>query len=135
MPSTRAKRAPVGTPRTQRLRKVECEDCGVIAYLSRKALERGLLTCACGQPLIPADLEDARLVLSDEQLREHPAWIEWQRAVASIEQGQKSHVHRGNPNVRDQYALAERRLEQRRRSEARERRLAAIRPPADPIPF
>lgn len=55
-----------GTPKTTRLRKVECLECGVICRMSRAAMMRsGLPTCGCGAPMIATDLDDLAMVEPD----------------------------------------------------------------------
>jgi hypothetical protein len=46
-----------------RQRKIHCERCGFIAYASASALERfGFPSCACGDPLVLANLRDRAIV-------------------------------------------------------------------------
>lgn len=130
----------VGTPATQRMRKLECEageGCGAIVYASRAQIRRGLYGCACGGRLIPMDPDDAALVLEPGELDAHPAVMEYRRALSSVMHGQASHGIRGR-QLRPAEAVALERVEQDRRAAARARRLAAIQPAApaaDPIPF
>lgn len=59
---------------TTRQRKAECE-CGCIIRMSRKAMvEHGLPTCACGGAFVPELIEDAALFMTNDELRDHPAY-------------------------------------------------------------
>jgi hypothetical protein len=50
-----------GTVATQRLRKVDCPECGCILYMSRKWIAEGTPTCACGARMQSVDeLRDQR---------------------------------------------------------------------------
>lgn len=122
---------PVGTTRTQRLRKLECDACGYIAYTSRRWIETGLPVCPCGLTLLPADPDDAALALSPAELDSHPAVLEYKRAVASVLHGQEGparSVH-GNwgANIRPADQVAAEKLERDRREAARARQLASLR--------
>jgi len=124
-----------GTARTQRMRKASCEGCGYIAYISRRWIAQGLPTCPCGGRLIPEDPDDAALILSPDELAQHPAVIEYDRAIASVLQGQKGTTgvsrNAGNP-----HELAAKKVERARRERARAAQLAAIAPkPATGLPF
>lgn len=131
---------PIGTPRTTRLRKLECE-CGNIAYQSRAQIKRGVNRCCCGGELIPADPDDAALVLSPERLAEHPAVARFVELRASAISGQAWRgglQATGHRSWRSPDEIAAARLEAERREAAREARLGALRPVApvsDPIPF
>src|SRR3979490_3004103 len=58
MPSKNRER---GTVATQRLRKVDCPECGCILYMSRKWIAEGTPTCACGARMQSVDeLRDQR---------------------------------------------------------------------------
>jgi hypothetical protein len=141
---------PVGTTRTQRMRKLACE-CGYIAYTSRRWIERGLPLCPCGAQLLPEDPDDAALVLTADQLAEHPAVVAYKRAVASVMHGQSGPAralrNAGGRGFRSPDEIAAQRLERERRDAARARQLGALRRgpvdpsrqpapvAADPIPF
>lgn len=44
---------------TGRQRKLECPDCGFIAYASGTAItSAGVPTCACGEPMVVANVRD-----------------------------------------------------------------------------
>jgi hypothetical protein len=54
-----------------RQRKLHCERCGFIAYASASALERcGFPSCACGEPMVLANLRDRAIVEWDQLERE-----------------------------------------------------------------
>jgi hypothetical protein len=49
-----------GTPKTTRLRRLDCADgCGYTIRLSRRWMDAGLPSCPCGGLLVPAAIEDA----------------------------------------------------------------------------
>lgn len=139
---------PIGTPRTTRLRKLECE-CGNIAYQSRARLSAGLLTCCCGREMIPAAMEDAALVLPPEQLAQHPEFVRYEAKVASVVHGQghKGGLHAANHrNWTPAEEQALELVEHERREHAQAIRLNALAQhaagavagsatPSDPIPF
>ena len=134
---------PVGTPRTTRLRKLEC-NCGNIAYQSRARLSAGLLRCCCGLDLIPADPDDAALVLPPERLETHPAVQKYAQCVADALHGQTPHLKRltntGRALPKTTDARAMETFEEWRRENATAIRLNALRAhtprrESDPIPF
>lgn len=128
---------PIGTPKTQRLRKLECDaGCDYIAYVSRRWIAAGIPACPCGGRLIPADPEDARLVLTDAELADHPAVRAYNAKVASVRKGQGPNAHKfGDDHYVPPEVQAAKHCELERRAMARTRQLAAIRPASDPIPF
>jgi hypothetical protein len=70
MPATKtATKCPCGcgqAPATScRLRKIGCP-CGFVARISREAIGRGMPTCACGERLAPACMEDCAWLPGDE---------------------------------------------------------------------
>lgn len=78
-----------------RLRKLVCsDDCGYPPLrVSRAAIDAGLPTCRCGAIFWPWDLDDLlRAVdaghLSEDQLGEHPLWLEYQHQCGSVGHGQ-----------------------------------------------
>lgn len=139
--TTPGRSKPIGTPRTQRLRKLECDaDCGYLVYVSRRWMREGLPACPCGGRLWPSDLEDAAAVLGDADMQTHPAVQEYYDAVRSVMHGQapawKSLRHTGRELDLDGTVAAK--LERSRRTAAERRRLDALRPAqasSDPIPF
>lgn len=57
---------------TNRQRKIECPMCGCIIRMSRSAMQKhGVPTCACGEPMLPACVEDAALC-GEHVLTRHP---------------------------------------------------------------
>lgn len=80
---------PVGTPKTQRLRRLECGECGYLAYVSRRWIATGLPGCPCGGTLMPEDPDDARLALPDDELTQHPAVIEYRRGTYDPTSGEQ----------------------------------------------
>lgn len=132
-----SKRKPVGTPKTQRLRKLECDaGCDYIAYVSRRWIAAGLPDCPCGGRLWPSDPDDAALVLSAEELAEHPAVRAYNAKVASVRKGRGPNVQKfGDAHLKSPDELAAEHCERDRRAMARARQLAAIRPASAPIPF
>ena len=132
------KARPVGTPKTQRLRKIECSDCGYLAYVSRRWIALGLPLCPCGARLLPEDADDAALVLSAEELEQHPAVIAYCRALSSVMHGQPSHGIRGR-KLRPAEEIAMERVEKDRRERAQRNRLEALKSLSErgdePIPF
>lgn len=141
---------PVGTPRTQRMRKLACDECGYIAYTSRRWIEHGLPLCPCGTHLIPQDPDDAALALTPAELDQHPALIAYKRAVSSVLHGQAGparSLRSTGKTFRSPDEIAGDRMEQERREAARARQLSVLRrgpvdpsravasATADPIPF
>ena len=134
MPARKA--TPVGTPRTQRLRKVQCPDCDYVAYISRWWMDTGLPGCPCGGRLIPDDPEDAARVLSPDELEAHPWHQLYRQALAGAEKAQTrcgqslKFTARRTP---EEIALAH--VERARREAGRAARLAAIAPVPATMPF
>lgn len=145
---------PRGTTKTQRNRRVACaadgsDGCGFAVYVSRKQLVRaGAWTCpACGlAPMWPVDPDDATLVLTAEQLAEHPAIVEYEAAWSSAAHGQagpgRALKNAGKTYSADAAAMA--RVERERRERAKARQLGALNrgttspddvPADDGIPF
>lgn len=60
-----AKRCPC-CKQTSRLRKVECGGCGNVAWQSRPQMARGLMECPCGYEMRPACLLDRETAGDDE---------------------------------------------------------------------
>lgn len=83
-------------PQTTRYRRVECESCGCIARMTRKALAgSGVPFCGCGAGrMLITSLEDAAAVLSDDALTSHPAY----RADAAAEARRAIRAHTGAGN-------------------------------------
>jgi hypothetical protein len=146
--------ASAGTARTTRLRKVVCAGgCGTIARQSRAQwAAHGLMACACGEPMIPAALEDAVAcadlgLLTAEQLEQHDEYRAYQRETASVMHGQAPHVQRGVQSLkglRDPADIAYGRVLADRADQAKRNQLDALRDfnprlagaaACEPIPF
>lgn len=53
----------VGTPATQRNRRLECDaGCGRVAYQSRLWIAQGVMGCPCGGRMMPSAAEDRQLI-------------------------------------------------------------------------
>src|SRR4051812_10825823 len=110
--------------------RLEC-GCGAVIYSTVPNLERhGLPACPCGRPFVPESVELAEhLGVSDCD-----AVREFQAEMARVWHGQAPHAHKGR-DMRDPSAIAFERVESRRREMARNRRLAALKPAAEALPF
>lgn len=112
------------------LHKLEC-DCGGYVYATVAQLERyGLPSCGCGERLLPERLELAALL----GLEDAPAVAEYRRELSSVLHGQASHGRRGR-ELRPAETIAAERVERRRSNAARERRISALAPAAEALPF
>jgi hypothetical protein len=127
------------------LHRLECEAvrCDGYVYATVAELEtRGLPSCGCGAAFVPARLELALLLGVDA-----PVVAEYQAELESVALGQSRRYGAGHAlgmlgkTPDDPSVKASARLEQRRRQDARERRLIGLRigpAPArdpEPIPF
>jgi hypothetical protein len=136
---------PVGTPKTTRMRKLACESCANIAYQSRARIGQGFMLCPCGSRFIPADVDDAALLMDWEELREHPAMREHARLASNAARGQiRGGViqNREGKHFRSPDEIAHEHFTRIREESARAARLAALKPyqygrdaASDPIPF
>jgi hypothetical protein len=129
-----------GTPKTTRLRRLDCADgCGYTVRLSRKWLDVGLPSCPCGGLLVPAAIEDADRVLecghlTAAQYDAIPEVAELHHHLAGIAHGRAGSKDAGTSLARtaqgrkSDTALAHDRLYRSRASEAYARRLAALEP-------
>lgn len=112
------------------LHRLEC-DCGAYVYGTVAQLESvGMPRCACGDTFHPDRLELALLL----GLEDAPVMAEYNRARGSIMHGQASHGRRGR-ELRSVEDIAFERLERNRAATARKRRLAALAPAPEPLPF
>jgi hypothetical protein len=126
----RRKSLTVGPFRRSGLHKLEC-DCGGYVYATVAQLElRGLPCCGCGERFVPERLELAELL----GLMDAPAVAEYRRELSGVLHGQASHGRRGR-ELRPAELVAAERVERRRRELARKRRLTAILPVPEPMPF
>jgi hypothetical protein len=138
---------PVGTPKTTRMRKLACESCANIAYQSRARIGQGFMLCPCGSRFIPADVDDAALLMDWEELREHPAMREHARLADNAQRGQvragaSSDRLRGDKQWRSVDEIAAEHFARIREESARASRIAALKPyqygretASDEIPF
>lgn len=121
------------------LHKLEC-GCGNSTYSTVAQLERhGLPVCPCGERFLPDEVELAFLL----GLTDAPAVVEYQRRVQGAEMAQArgvgswsraaARVAEGSLNPMSVKVAADMRAERRLR--ARENRLQALRPAAEPMPF
>lgn len=83
---------------------------------------------------MPEALEDAALILSADELEQHPAMVEYRAALNSIAHGQAPHGVKGR-QLQSAEVLAMERVERDRRARAKRNRLGAIQPAPDPMPF
>ena len=115
----------------QGLHRLEC-DCGAYVYATVAALEaHGLPVCACGETFQPGRVELAELLNVD-----CPAVAEYRDALSSVLHGQAFASGNGRRgNLRPAESVALERVERHRRELARARRVGAILPKAQPIPF
>lgn len=116
------------------LHRLECDDCDGYAYATVAELERvGLPACGCGARYAPARLELA-LLLGAERA---PAVAEYRAELESVARGQAPHCGSSAraAKLRAPEVIALERVESRRRSSARARRLRAIAPAPEPMPF
>lgn len=112
------------------LHRLECPECPGYTYSTVANLETvGLPSCKCGSTFEPERLELAELLGV-----ESPAVIAYRLECQSIAHGQASHGQRGR-QLRPVELVAAERVESRRRSEARNRRLSALRPVPEALPF
>lgn len=112
------------------LHKLECPDCAGYVYATVAQLEtHGMPACPCGAVYVPDELELAGLLGIDA-----PSVAEYQRECDRIAHGQTSHGIRGR-ELRSVESIALERIAVRRRESARARRIAAIMPKPEPMPF
>jgi hypothetical protein len=114
----------------QGLHRVEC-DCGAYTYSTVACLEtHGLPMCGCGSRFLPGRVELAEVL----GVVDCPAVVEYRAEFSSVLHGQASHGRRGRA-LRPAEAIAAERVERRRRDLARKRRVSAILPTPEPLPF
>lgn len=113
------------------LHRLNCPTCPAYVYATVAALERhGRPVCACGTVFVPSEVELADLLGVDCAAVE-----EYRREVESIWKGQAAHGARLGSRLQDPHTLAMSRIVARRRQEARTRRVAALKPAPEPMPF
>jgi hypothetical protein len=120
--------------------RLECPACPFYVYATVAALEaHGLPACPCGETLEPARLELAELLGRDQS----PAMIEFAREVSRVANGQARKTGYGHDlravlhavNWRDPATIAAERVEAARTVAAQKRRLQALKPVSEPLPF
>lgn len=110
--------------------RLECA-CGAIVYSTVPNLERhGLPACACGERFTPESVELAEAL----GVIDCAAVSEYAAELRKVQHGQAPHGIKGR-ELRPAESVAFERVESRRREMARNRRLGALRPASDPIPF
>jgi hypothetical protein len=106
--------------------------CSGYVYATVAQLEAlGLPCCPCGTAYVPREVELAEML----ELEDCAAVDEYRREVESIWHGQESHGHRLGAKLRDPHELAMSRIVKRRRDDARRRRVSALLPTPEPLPF
>lgn len=114
----------------QGLHRLEC-DCGAYVYATVSGLEtHGIPQCECGARFTPERVELAMLL----GLEDAPAVVEYQRVLSSVMRGQ-ARVGRGNGTDYRPEPVALARVESERRALARQRRVSAILPTPEALPF
>lgn len=106
--------------------------CGGYVYATVAQLESlGIPACPCGTRYVPIEVELADLLGLDDC----HAIDEYRREIESIWQGQESHARRLDRTLRDPHTVAMTRIVKRRSEDARKRRVSALRPTPEPLPF
>lgn len=91
----------------------------------------GLPCCPCGTVYVPREVELAEML----GLEDCAAVDEYRREMESVWRGQESHASRLDRTLRDPHTVAMERITSRRRSDARKRRVSALLPTPEPMPF
>lgn len=106
--------------------------CDGYVYATVAQLEQGLPSCRCGAAFVPSEVELAELL----GLEDCAAVDEYRREVESIWHGQEAHGKRlGGGVLREPHDLAMSRIVKRRREDARRRRVSALLPTPEAMPF
>lgn len=115
------------------LHRLSCGDvtCDGYVYATVAQCEQGLPSCRCGAAFVPVEVELAEML----GVEDAPAVDEYRREVESIWHGQASHAHRLDRRLNDPHELAMSRIVKRRSVDARKRRVSALMPAAEPMPF
>lgn len=126
----------IATASTTRNRKLECPDCGYVVRTSRKMIARGFPGCPCGGRLMPWDLDDVLEFMDGPELEAHPVYRAYLAEASSIMHGQawRGGLH-ASCNFADPDSKAMDRVYQQQRVSASERRLQAILPAPEALPF
>jgi hypothetical protein len=106
--------------------------CHGYVYATVAQLEAlGLPCCPCGTAYVPREVELAELL----GLEDCAAVDEYRREIESVWHGQEAHASRLGRTLRDPHELAMSRIVKRRRDDARRRRVSALLPTPEPMPF
>jgi hypothetical protein len=117
------------------LHRLECPMCPCYGYFTVAALEGAgeLPRCfskGCGETLQPTELELAMLLDAEDSR----PMVEYRRECNSVAKGQASHYMLGHKCEAPELVAAAR-VESARRLSARQRRIAALMPVPEPMPF
>jgi hypothetical protein len=123
------------------LHRLECSSCTGYTYSTVSQLETvGMPSCACGEAFTPDRLELAMLL----GLEDAPVALEYFAKVASVEHGQagpgrslklESRRTAAGRQLSDPSTLAAAHVERNRAAAARKRRLGALAPAVEAMPF
>lgn len=115
--------------------RLECAACGAIVYSTVPTLEsKGLPLCDGGGQHAPTRFDPESVELAEHLGVHAPAVDEYVAELRKVQHGQAPHGLKGR-ELRPAESVAFERVERRRREMARARRLDALKPAADPIPF
>jgi hypothetical protein len=111
------------------LHRLDCPMCPGYAYGTVANLESvGLPVCACGERMQPARIELALMLEADDA----PVMTAYRSKVSSVAHGQ-AWTGRGGLEQPEQRAVDH--IAREQRHAARQRRIAALMPVAQPMPF
>ena len=116
------------------LHRLDCAAmmCDGYVYATVAQCEQGLPACRCGSRFVPVEVELAEIL----GLEDCAAVDEYRREIESIWHGQEAHGKRlGGAKLREPHDLAMARISRRRREDARQRRISALLPTPEPMPF
>lgn len=116
------------------LHRLECPVCSCYGYFTVAMLEDvGLPRCfrdGCGETLQPARIELALMLGAEDA----PIYHAYAAKVGSVAHGQASHYMKGRECESPEYRAIES-ISREQRKAARQRRIAAILPVPEPMPF
>ncbi len=116
------------------LHRLTCTHCPTYAYMTVAMLEdAGLPRCwrdGCAGTLQPDRVELALLIGAEDA----PVMSAYRAKVSSVAHGQASHYMRGRAVESPEFRAVES-ISREQRQEARKRRLAALLPTPEPMPF
>lgn len=116
------------------LHRLTCTACPTYGYFTVAMLEQaGLPRCwrdGCGETLMPDRIEVALLLGVDDA----PVMAAYRAKVGSVAHGQASHYAKGRELESPEFRAIES-ISREQRKAARERRIAAILPTPEPLPF